>query len=343
MSTNLADEKLPFFMKKNPGFGTPDPERDDLLHPDSFAELDDDSATETQYFGFSIPEAGIHALTYLWWHPKVNVCSGGLFVFQGVKHHTAEAELCDWRVYMSDAALSNDLHEFRLDNGYGVKVLEPLKRFHLTYADEANENAVDLMIEALLPPVMTADGLHFEQTVRLKGDLLLRGKRHAVDSYSVRDRSWGKGRPETVMEAPPISWMVGTFSDDFSFNCTMFDHASGQPERNGEFVVPDDQALNQGWVYRDGTLGRIVSAYKRVLRQPGSTVCSGVDLRFTDEHGRTFEMTGSLLASCPISSWINMVAVINLMRWDCDGISGYGDNQEIFWNPFLNSRAFKGA
>ena len=53
-------------------------------------------------------------------------------------------------------------------------------------------------------------------------------------------------------------------------------------------------------------------------------------------------MTGSLLASCPISSWINMVAVINLMRWDCDGISGYGDNQEGFWNPFLNSRAFRG-
>jgi hypothetical protein len=336
-----SDEKLPFFLKKNRGLSTFKP-GDDLLHPASFAEVKDDSATETQYFGFSVPEAGIHALTYMWWHPNLKVCSGGLFVFQGIKHHTIEAEICDWRTFMNDSALKNDLHEFRFDNGYGVKVIEPQQRFHLTYADPANENSVDLMIEAVLPAVLTADGKHFDQPMKVKGELLLRGKRYAIDCYNVRDRSWGKPRPETLMPVPPMSWMTGVFRDDFAFNCTVLDHASGQPERNGKFVVPDDQALNNGWVYRDDKLGSVVSVHKRVVRSPGSATCFAIELRFTDEHDRQFEMRGSLVASCPISGWNNALTVINLMRWDCDGLVTYGDNQEVFWGPFANSTEYKG-
>ena len=341
-TTRTSEEKLPFFLKKNAGFGTPDPATDDLLHPDSFADIPDDSATETQYFGFSVPEAGIHALTYMWWHPNLKVCSGGLFVFKGVKQLTQASEICDWRTYMRDVAIENDLHEFRFDNGYGVKIIEPQRRFHLTYADEANGNSVDVMIDAVLPPVKTADGNHFEQTMRVTGELLLRGARYEVDCYHVRDRSWGKPRPETLMPMPPTSWMCGAFRDDFSFNCTMFDQAGGQPERGGEFVLPDEQALIQGWVHHEGTLGMILKAHKRVVRVPGFVTCSAVDLRFEDDHGRDFEMQGSLIASCPIAAWMNGLTAINLMRWDCNGENGYGDVQEVFWNPFLNSAAFKG-
>ena len=103
-----TDEKLPFYLKKNKGFGQIRPQ-DDLLHPASFSNVPDNSATETQYFGFSIPEENIHGLTYMWWHPNLKVCSGGLFVFQGVKERMVQAELCDWRNFMSDAAIRNDL------------------------------------------------------------------------------------------------------------------------------------------------------------------------------------------------------------------------------------------
>ena len=336
----VPEDKLPFFLKKNTGLGFIKPE-DDLLHPASFKGVDDDSATETQYFGFSIPEENIHALTYCWWHPNLKVVSGGIFVFQGVKEHTPMAELCDWRTFMSDKAIAKDLHEFRFDNGYGVKILEANKRFHITYDSPAEQNFVDVIAEATLPAVMFADGNHFEQTMKMKGKLTLRGKKYEVDCYSVRDRSWGKPRPETLMPLPPMSWMVGTFSDDFSFNCTVFDHASGQPERNGKFVMPDDQALNGGWVYRDAKVGRIVTAHKRVTRGAGSTVCAGIDLQFTDEHGREFKMKATLSASCPIQPWNNTWMVINLMRWECDGLVGHGDNQEAFWGTYLNSPTFK--
>jgi hypothetical protein len=340
--TKSTGETLPFFLRPNTGFGRIRPE-DDLLHPASFADVDDDSATETQYFGFSIPEARIHGLTYLWWHPNLKVCSGGLFVYRGIKPTTVHAELCDWRTFMSDTVITkNDLHDYRLSNGFGVRIVEPLRQFHITYEDKAADNRVDLTASAVLPAVMFDDGNHFEQTMRMQGEITLRGCRHAVNCYAIRDRSWGKPRPETSMPFPPVTWMTGTFNDDFSFNCNAFDHASGQPERNGEWVMPDERGLNSGWIYRDGQLGRVVKATKRATRAASSTVCSAVDLELTDEHGRTIHARGTGLTSCPIQTWGNVWMVINLMRWECEGLVGYGDCQDVFWNGYLNSAAFKG-
>lgn len=335
-----SDDKLPFFLAKNSALGTIRPE-DELLHPDSFKGVADDSATETQYFGFSVPEENIHSLCYMWWHPNLKVVSGGLYVFQGVKDNWVHAELCDWRAFMSDQVLAKDLHEFRLDSGYGVKVLVPNRRFHITYEGAAEKNSVDLIAEAVQPGVMFADGKHFDQAMRMKGKLTLRGKEYAVDCYSVRDRSWGKPRPETLMALPPMSWMSCTFNDEFSFNCTMFDHASGQPERAGIMVVPDSEALICGWVRREGKLGRIVKGYKRVLRGPGSTACAGIRLKFTDEHGRDFAVDATLRASCPMPGWPSAMQIINLMRFECNGMVGYGDCQEVIWGNYLNSPIFK--
>ena len=332
-----SEEKLPFFLKKNTGLGSICPD-DELLHPASFKDVPDDSATETQYFGFSIPEQRIHALTYMWWHPNLKVCSGGLFVFQGIKDSPLQAELYDWRTYMSDKAIRNDLHEFRFDNGYGVKILEHNKRFHLTYDAPAQENSVDLIAEALLPGVMFGDGNHFEQTMRMKGKLVLRGKKYEVDCYSIRDRSWGKPRPETLMPMQPMSWMCATFSDTFSFNCSMFDQLKYNPSIKPAAAVPDEHALNSGWVYRDGILGRIVKAEKRAGRAPGQTVATTIDLQFTDEHGREFDVRGNLLAALPYQSWHNAWVSINLMQWHCDGMEGHGDNQEAFWNDYVSLR-----
>ena len=77
----MTEDDLPFTLTQNTGFGTAGPE-DELLHPESFRDVKDDSATETQYFGFSIPEQRIHATCQLWHHPDLHVVTGGLFVFR---------------------------------------------------------------------------------------------------------------------------------------------------------------------------------------------------------------------------------------------------------------------
>ena len=141
------------------------------------------------------------------------------------------------------------------------------------------------------------------------------------------------------MPVPPTSWMVCAFNDSFSFNCTVFDQS-----RNNPFItpaqastMPDDKTLIGGWVWKDGKVGGLVQADKRVLRDPATQISTGIELRFVDEHDRTFDLRGTAIASCPIQPWHNAFMRINLMRWECDGMVGYGDNQEAFWADYLHS------
>ena len=334
----MGNNDQPFYLVKNAGFGTINAE-DDLLHPKANSTVTDDSCTETQYFGFSIPEERIHAITYLWHHPKLKLVSGGLCVFQGFKNRTMEGELVDMRTFMSDRVLDNDLHEFRFESGYGVKVIEPLKKFHLTYADPARKHSVDLHFEAVLPPVMFADNLHFEQAMKVTGSLTLRGKPYTVDCYNVRDRSWGKPRREDVMNLPPMSWMTGVFNDSFAFNCTVMDQASQNLEIKGRFEMPEEQTFNSGWIQRDGKTGCIVKATKRVVRAPKSMLPLSIDLEATDDLGRTMVMRGTLIAGLPYPQSWNNTTLIGLMRWECDGMIAHGDCQEGYWNDYLNYMA----
>lgn len=143
------DAELPFHLARNAGFGMARPE-DDYLHTHQNAAVGHETLTETQYFSFSIPEAKIHSNLYLWHHPNLGVVSGGAWVWQGSKRHPVEAEINDFRLFMRDDPLKNDLHEYRLLNGYGVKVIEPLKRHRVTYDDPERRNSFDLEYEALI-------------------------------------------------------------------------------------------------------------------------------------------------------------------------------------------------
>lgn len=54
--------------------------------------------TETRLFGFSVPEARIHALLDTWVHPNLGVMSSGAFVAQGMRHHHGAADIPMCRV-----------------------------------------------------------------------------------------------------------------------------------------------------------------------------------------------------------------------------------------------------
>ena len=331
----MSEEK-PFYISQNLGLGQIGPE-DELLHPEKNARVKADSLTETQYFGFCVPEERIQGFAYLWHHPNLKVVTGGIFAWHGDKRSVTHCELCDMQDYMSDAALKNDLHEYRLDNGYGVKVIEPLKKHHLTYADPLRNSSVDLHYEAVAPAVMFGDGNHFEQALKVNGELVLRGKRYDVDCYTVRDRSWAKPRPEGHVPMPPNSWMVGVFNKDFAFSCNMFDQAASSPELLGSsLAVPDEKSVPGGWLWRDGRIGRMVSGRKQIVRLPGSRIPQYVEFDATDEHGRTVSICGRSVASTAWQPWSNIFMPIVLMRWESEGMVTHGDCQEGIWNDYLN-------
>lgn len=326
----------PFYLANNAALRQAVPE-DDLLHPAVNAGVSGDTLTETQYFGFNVPEENIHGLTYMWHHPNLNVVTGGLMVWRGIKPVSMAAELFDFRAYMNDGVLANDLHDYRLDNGFGVKILEPNKRFHLTYDDAARGNGIDLISEGVTPIALFGDGKHFEQGMRVRGTLRLRGREYAVDCHNVRDRSWGKLRPEAIMPMPPVAWMTGCFGDDFIFNCNMMDHVGSNPQLSAPFEIPTDKALNGGWVWKDGKQLLVTSARKQVRRDDGNFRPQTIVLDMTLEDGSQITANGRTIASCPYATWPNMLAHISLIRWEVDGRIGHGDEQCVIWNDFAHA------
>lgn len=74
--------------------------------------------------------------------------------------------------------------------------------------------------------------------LRARGELVLRGKSYEVDSYALRDRSWGQLRTEDQKAAPPMDWMNGVFDDDFCFGCTAFDDEGSDPDWKGILKIP---------------------------------------------------------------------------------------------------------
>jgi hypothetical protein len=323
-----------WFKTAESGFGT-FTDKDDFLHPEC-AETGS-SLTETQYFGFNIPEENIYGFSYLWLHPNLNVATGGLFVCQGLKRSHLQAELFDVHAYLGqDEVLTNDLHSFILPNSYRVDVLEPGQRMRIRYHDSDRQNSLDMTATAIMPVAMRANNMHFEQAVRNAGDLVLRGKPYRIqNTYNVRDRSWGQLRPEGINPVPPYTWMTGTFTENFAFNCSAFDHPDLDPEWAGQIDWPADKVFNDGWIFKDDELIRAKSAKKITRRDPLTGRPLHHDIELIDENDRVYHIKGTTTAGLPWSGWPNMTCHLYLTRWQCEGLTGWGDTQECQWNDYV--------
>jgi hypothetical protein len=319
----MADKLEWFNQAPAEGFGQYGPE-DDLLHPAARAHSTHYGLTETQHFGISIPEERINGFAYFWHHPNLGTVSGGISVWQGVKpHHLA-------------AVVTPDIEHYKTDVGFEVDIVDPLKVVRIRYDDPVRDSAVDVSFTALTPPAMLPSRKHFEQTMRAKGFVKLRGRRFEVDSYSVRDRSWGEARREDPMAIPPICWITGVFSDNLAFNCLVSDHPDLSPDWEGIYQLGEQQTLRQGWLYRSGTYTRIVKARLKTQRNPATLAPLRQQLIVTDDTGYSLDMVGEIVSSCPTGYWPNFSAHMGLIRWQCGGMTCWGDSQETQWTDFVH-------
>ena len=256
-------------------------------------------------------------------------------VFQGIKDSPIAAELFDMRGYLSDKPLAGDLHRVQLESGYQSEVLEPMNRHRIQYSDPDRQNSFRIEFEALMPPVMWASNAHFEQAMKARGELVLRGKHYQVKCYNVRDRSWGEARPEKIHPIPPSTWMTGVFRDDFAFNCSASDHPDLGPIWKDTFNVDADKVLKGGWVHLGGKTAHIVSCKKLTHYDPRTLYPARIDLEFTDDQDRTFKMKGTVIAACQFNAWMTLRAPVCLTKWECNGEVAYGDAQDGQWNDFV--------
>jgi hypothetical protein len=336
------DQNTSYFMNAQvaDSFGTTQPE-DELFHRTARQTQPSDALVETVFTGFNVPEADIHCLNYLWLHPNLRLMSGGAWCWQGHKRTQLEAELFDMRDFVSDAPITDgggDLDDVTLPNGYRIQGITPLEEVRMTYEDAGRGNAFDVTMKAIMPPAMLPSNRHFDQVMRTTGTLTLRGEEHVVDCLAARDRSWGEARTEDPAPAPAIHWLIAAFSDDYVVHVIGIE----DPETAGwrERFRADPamaEAMNRGWVWKDGRLLTVTSARIATEWAHDSRRQSAHEVVVTDETGQEHRLSGQLRASAPWHTWSNVHMSVGLTRWECDGQVGYGDSQVALWTDFVRA------
>jgi len=295
---------------------------------------------ETSYFGFSIPEEGINAEIYHWYHPKLNMSHGGVCIYQGSKPLQTAAEYFDWRSFMPMPENTVDCLQA---SGVRVDMLEPNKRFRVRYEDAARETKFDFEATAIMPLPVRGNGGHFTQGMRTRGQLRLRGRDYKIDGYFTRDRSWGDPRPEKPLPIPAFVWNVGVFDDSLAFHSAAFDTPKYHPDWAKTFpAVKAGENHLWGYIWKHGRLIGIKSVDQRTEHGPDGLVPRGIQLRIEDAEGNVHEIKGTVISCCPLNPWDNMTTYFCLTRWECDGKVGYGDLQDCTWNDYVQA-AFNNA
>ncbi len=326
-----------FVQYHKPEFGTYSP-RDEELHPEIQAEKPHYALTETQYYGFYVPEAQLHCFTWVWYHPNLRTLTSGTMAWRGIKPINLSCELFDFRGYMSGDVFKDGFFNFTLDSGLSIEMPEIGRTFRLRYSDPDRGNSFDILQEAVTEPLVWPSNNHFEQTMHCTGEVTLRGESFAVDCFSLRDRSFGEYRMEDPMGIPPNSWTTGAFGPDLSFCVVGMEDEALDPIWKGRFEIPPGSTLRFGWMVVDGAKCIVTDLRSKIDYDPADLMPRAMYLKITDEHGRVHELHGKVLAATPLTAWLNIRCPVCMIEWNYNGRIGHGEIQNVQFNDFV--RAF---
>jgi hypothetical protein len=306
----------------------------DFLH---VAEKDTPhSASETYWQGFNIPEEKINGEIYIWVHSALQMASGGVWIWQGIKRHQLLAESFDFQAFMPYPTV--DGHSVSIPKiGLTLEIRKPLQCLVIRYKSLDYKTTLDLTATGILDPIMRADNMHFEQPMRVIGRLGLGGKNYDVNCFGFRDRSWGQHRPENPLAHPPIGWAAAVLGDgESAFNFVATDDPARAPEWEGIYNIRTEDTLKNGWIYRHGKLRRLKSVSKITTRAPLEWMRPvTLECAMLDEIGDRHTVKATCEACLPFSIWPSLLANFAQMRWVLDdGSVGYGDIQDFYWSDY---------
>ena len=307
--------------------------KDELLHP--VGPGAGYASTETSYFGFNIPDMRLNGEIYVWFHPALRVMSASVYIWRGIKRSTLACEYVNHFHFLPFP--DGDIDDYIIAPlGLRIRVIEPLKSVEITCKDPERDVSFRMTQTAIMPPAGRPGGFHFTQAMKVEGELNLHGEAFTIDGYFSRDRSWGQERHEVARNAPPISWMVGVFGDEFAFHVLAYDDAALKPEWAGTFTSPPPgKNLIWGYVRRDGETFPVTRAGLLTVREPDGLAPRTKTLEIEDAGGKVHRIRGTVDARMPWQTWQNMNVYFCLTRWECDGRVGWGDTQDIQYNEFV--------
>lgn len=319
---------------------------DDLLHPCEAGAPH--TRIETYLLGFNVPEHAINCNIYLLWHPALGCMSAHIFVTHGevTYRHQLEAPYFNEHQYMP-AAEGPGRFDLQLGTcSARIVIEEPLRRIAIRFADTERDFEVDLVSEAALPPVGRPGGKHFTQLVRNKGSLRLAGQVFAIDSFYMRDRSWGYERPEGAEVAPPYRWITGWNEAGDGMVIAWLDtemmgeaFADWRSETQGERAAnkwehggaTPSVTLRSGWISKGGEVRAVRSASIACEGDPADPrLTRSIMLRVLDQAGEVHEIHGTVRQSYPKMYWQTMLTWMHMVEFDWNGVPGHGDLMDTF-------------
>jgi hypothetical protein len=322
---------------------------------DQYHQLSDDPyETETNWWSFNIPERRIGCWLHTPYYPNRGTVTWRIFVWDesGVDPgHLAYYK----RVEEAPMPAAPDLRDITFPGGgYSLKMLEPGMKYHLGYSDPERRFGLDFTHTGVHaphrfpvgePPFMQTP--HFDQLGHIEGVLTLHGEKIPIESYSVRDRTWGpRGGPyaasrKTYLDAAsrvrrpggPV-WRQIERERGRGRIQYIFGHAGPDDGFLGFVRVQDGDAagwspMNAGWVLRDGVFAGLDQQRSRMrnFRDPNTGWSSHMQVELADPSGRTMEVEGFAVSRMSELGY----GTNQLMRWEFDGKIGWGEDQDV-WN-----------
>jgi len=283
---------------------------------------DDPYWNESCWFSFSVPERSIHGMVYYFFRPNMKLLMGGPVLWDESGAHPWDCLYYDWHHIQSippGAKKFNITTHTSLD----VQVLQPRKQYQLRY--DCNGFKLDLLWNAIDQPhhflgmeieaagVSADNRMHLEQMGRVTGTIELRGEKLRVDSYALRDTSWGHRQSDNARRG---SYFWAIADDNTAFHT----------QTMGE---GDEQRVVGGFLRLDGETSTL-SGGTRMVTEMGALTPHTFRLSLEDQRGRTAEITARSSSHLMFNPFPRCQVVWSLLEADFGGgVKGWGDIQEF--------------
>lgn len=290
-----------------------------LPQADRFSDEADSNPywNESAWFSISKPEDYLHGLIQYYFRPNMGMLNGGPVLWDPSGTFQWNCLHYNWSHLqaMPEGAAKFDM---KARNSLCVKVLDPLTRYAIGYNNGGLN--MDLIWEAIGPIHELRTGgasqaktakYHIEQPGRMTGKIILDGREIAIDCHSMRDTSYGPRDYESLATGG-YYWGIAEGS--------VF-HAISKGAGSEQDVIG-------GFIYRDGELSSLASG-KRNTEAFGRYGPKQVVLDATDALGRTIHAIGSIDEGLIFTGYTDHTVVWSLMKWDVNGLTHWGDNQEF--------------
>lgn len=311
---------------------------DDAMHT---PVTDDFWWSETYYFNFDAPEAGLSCIVYPWLRANLGVATCGVAVWDGFATSPFQMRLYDWQQQLPMP--EGGLPDVSFANGVSIQCIEPLMKYRLRYSSATSirqKTSFDVTWEGIAPPheVLTQDLRflgkgHYDQLGRARGWLQIDDERYVIDSYVGRDRSWGP-RHDLGDGMGYATTTLGVASPELAWHLM----CAGSSD--------DDYTCVGGVLYVDGEMRRLQTATREVLRRHASGRPEVVRVSGVDQKGRRLHVTGEAVNGAPFHARPNLFSWVMAMHWegsgDDRGVTFYGQDQDAWSFNLYRDRVREG-